>query len=282
MTTLSSRTLGLLIQVGVNALTRSDLTTMLMRAGLDDYGFRETNKQEVARSRLRGAREEAQQGDSDAHRALLRFVELMVRRLVADPEEPPEWFGELCEDLHTDGFPLTWSRTVEEPDDSRFFEGSAQVLVRYKITVADPAPVPLETQITALEAALEDRGYTLPLRHYRQAIDGLRNHKHESSNGDLRTTLEALVVQLAKDHTGFIGQGRANEGYIAIEHMVIKTKALPERDGGRMLQGLWSMIHTNGSHPGQSTADEARIRMQLVTATARFLLNHFTSDGQVV
>jgi hypothetical protein len=47
------------------------------------------------------------------------------------------------------------------------------------------------------------------------------------------------------------------------------------RSGGQLLRGVWQLNHTHGSHPGQSDADEARFRMQVITATARFLLKRF-------
>jgi hypothetical protein len=119
------------------------------------------------------------------------------------------------------------------------------------------------------------RSYRTPLFHYRQAVDCLLHHSYEAANGQLRTALEGLVVQLAEDHAGYVRQGNAGEGGAAISHLVTTTGVLPERDGGRMLRGLWQMTHTNGPHPGQSTADESRARMQLITAIARFLLNHF-------
>jgi hypothetical protein len=50
---------------------------------------------------------------------------------------------------------------------------------------------------------------------------------------------------------------------------------LHERDGGLLLRGLWQLSHTRGSHPGRSDADEARFRMQVITAAARFLRKHF-------
>ena len=56
---------------------------------------------------------------------------------------------------------------------------------------------------------------------------------------------------------------------------MIDGRYLPEDDGGMLLRGLWKLSHTNGSHPGQSDPDEARFRMQVITAVARFLLNHF-------
>lgn len=108
-------------------------------------------------------------------------------------------------------------------------------------------------------------------------MNNFGQHQYEASNGQLRTMLEALVVGLAKDKTACKGQGQAGEGGKAIAH-IVTTGALPEQDGGKMLQGLWKMTHTNGPHPGQSNADEARMRMQLITATARFLLNHFQPE----
>jgi hypothetical protein len=41
-----------------------------------------------------------------------------------------------------------------------------------------------------------------------------------------------------------------------------------------MLTGLWQMIQTNGPHAGQTDTEEARWQMQMVTATARYLLRN--------
>jgi hypothetical protein len=141
--------------------------------------------------------------------------------------------------------------------------------------------VALPQEITALESDLSTRGYTIALNHYQHAVDGLVNKKYESANGDLRAALEDLVTRLAEDHAGYqrtvdkaTGKPKANQGWLAVRHL-LDGSHLPEKDGGRLLDGLWSMTHTNGSHPGQSDAEEARFRMQVVTAVARFLLKHF-------
>ena len=57
--------------------------------------------------------------------------------------------------------------------------------------------------------------------------------------------------------------------------MVDTTGTVPPDDGGKLLHGLWAMTHTNGSHPGTSTAGEARRRLQLFTATAELVLGYF-------
>lgn len=94
--------------------------------------------------------------------------------------------------------------------------------------------------------------------------------------------IESLVKHLAVEHTGYTDTGKANQGFKAISTLYIQGgeppaaqgQPLPEKDGGRMLHGIWQILHT-GAHPGLSDADEARIRMQLCTALARFLLKHF-------
>ena len=141
--------------------------------------------------------------------------------------------------------------------------------------------MPLAPEITALESELAARGYNVALNHYRHAVDGLVNKKYESANGDLRAAFEDLVTRLAEDQAGYqrtvdkaTGQPRANQGGAAVKHL-LDGGHVPEKDGGKLLQGLWDMTHTNGSHPGQSDAEEARFRMQVVTAVARFLLRHF-------
>ena len=272
---LSDPTLGVLVEAGEH-LSRSDLLTMLQRADLLKYsplttGIKAENKAELIRARLLGARAA---GNSSAHRGLLAFATELVQREVKNPEHPPPWFGDLRETLLADGYALTWEgatpRTISTGSTGIFVRGS----IKYKILPTDAAPVPLPEQITALEAELSARGYTSVLNHYQQAIDGFTHHKYESANGDLRTALEDLVTRLAEDHTGYQRQPQANQGAAAITHM-LNSGQLPEDDGGMLLRGLWKLSHTNGSHPGQSDPDEARFRMQVITAVARFLLNHF-------
>jgi hypothetical protein len=176
-----------------------------------------------------------------------------------------DFIEELREALRADGYELTWE-IEEHPWGYEF--------IRCRLRPTDAAPVPLAPEASALEAELADRGYTDALNHYQQAVDSLLNHNYESANGQLRTALEDLVTRLARQHACYVGQGKAGEGGNAIQHM-INQGALPDRDGGKLLQGLWQMAQTRGSHPGQSDADEARFRMAVVTATARFLLNRF-------
>ncbi len=228
---------------------------------------------QVLLNNLMRTRAGAEAGNPQAHRNLLRLAQLIVEKRANHPRRMSRHqIGELREALRADGYELTWEPTSDLPND---------YTARCTILPTDAAAVPLAAETSALEVELTARGYTSVLNHYRQAVDGFANHKYESSNGDLRTFLEDLVTRLAEYHTGYQrvpgpspGQPRANQGGQAINHLVQRDH-LPEREGGKLLQGLWDVIHTNGPHPGQSDADEARFRMQVVTAIARFLLKHF-------
>jgi len=270
MTILSDPTVGLLIRVGAPAVTASHIKTLMMETGIFQYGSRDENKDELLRSRLIGARAAADAGDTEARRALLSFVEGILDYIASQRMREPDWMNAMQERLRADGFELSSTRSSHPGR-----RGG------YQLLPTDSISVPLPKEITALEADLSARGYTTALNHYQHAVDGLVNQKYESANGDLRAALEDLVTRLAEDHTGYkrvldkrTGQPRANQGGVAVGHL-IDGGYLPEADGGKLLQGLWAMTHTNGSHPGQSDAEEARFRMQIITGVGRFLLRQF-------
>ncbi|MEU6721094.1 hypothetical protein ABZ897_57405 [Nonomuraea sp. NPDC046802] len=274
MTTLSNPTLGLLIEIADQAerFGPLEVETLLMRADLQQDDFRPDHRyyegtvgttQGRMRYWVHGAREAALAGDLAARRALLAFARLIVEKTL--PTKGPQladWvrdpsgtlLGDLSEALLTDGYDLRWEGIVIE---GRWEDVEIGC---YRLVPTDATPTPLAAEINALERELELRGYMTVLNHYRQAEDGLANHKYESANGDLRTTLEDLVTRLAEDHTGYqreadrrTGQPRASQGGAAINHMV-DCSALPADNGGKHLQGLWSLTHPEGSHPGTSSA----------------------------
>jgi hypothetical protein len=267
MRVLSDPTLGLVIEAAAARFTSSELKTLMMQADVYQYGKKEGNRQEILRSRLLGARGYAEEyGDTDARLALLTFIRMLVERTVGDPENAWPWFGPLYEALLADGYELTWER--REPD--RWDDAKAS---NFQILPTDAGPVPLATEISALEQELSSCGYDVALNHYRQAVVNFELHE-EAANSQLRTALEELVMRLAEDHTNYVRPARAGDGRNAINSLT-GTLQLAGDDGGDMLKGLWAMTHTRGSHPGRSNADETRFRLHVITATARLLLHRF-------
>jgi hypothetical protein len=281
--TLSTRTLGTLVAVTVEYLRKEILRNLLMQSGLYDLdGFDPADlavqgssgppRGDILRPPLLAARARAVDGDRDAHEALLE----MVRRAVDILHRYPQARGELSalqEAMLSDGYEIRWDEPNLMPDASQ----------ACKLVPIDPDAIPVSTEITALEAELETRGYTEAHEHYRLAVKHFTEQDHPSANGQLRNMVESLIINLAVDHAGYVDTGKANQGGQAIKTLYVaggKPPAvigspLPERDGGGMLQGIWDILHSNGPHPGLSDADEARLRMQLCTGLARFLLKHF-------
>lgn len=267
MHVLSDPTLGLVVEAAADRLTASELKTMLMRADLWQFGEDKsiTNKQEIVRNRILAARDYAESyGDKDVRQSLLTFIRMLLERATSNPFHMPEWLGDLREALLADGYEIReadqWNKMVSTSN--------------YQILPTDVGPVPLSTEISALEAELRGRGYDEALAHYRQAVDAFARHDYEAANSQLRPALESLVMRLAEDHTSYTRPTKAGDGTHAIDHL-IQAPALARGDGGDMLKGLWAMSHTRGSHPGRSDADETRFRLHAITAAARLLLHRF-------
>lgn len=264
---LTDPTLGLITEAAARQFSASELKTMLMRADLWRFGEDKkiTNKQEIVRSRILAARDYGlSYDDRKVQQALLNFTCTLFERATSNPFHTPEWLGELREALLADGYEVRefnqFNKMVSSSD--------------YQILPTDAAPVPLNAEISALEAELRGRGYDEALNHYRQAVDAFSRHDYEAANSQLRTALEDLVMHLAADHTSYTRPTRAGDGTNAINQLT-QAQALAEADGGNMLKGLWAMSHTRGSHPGRSNADETRFRLHAITATARLLLHRF-------
>lgn len=270
MTTLSDPTIGLLITGATGLLNHDyeepDLISKFRGADLWRYRDDVISFADVSAMTshiLSRAQAHAEEGDGGAHRGLLKFAGLLAQEYIRYPLEPRWWLQELQDALLADGYQLT-----------RVGEEGPRHYIRCTILPTDTGPIPLAAEVSALETDLAKRGYTTVLDHYRQAVDSFIHRNYGAANGQLRTALEALVVQVAIDHASYTSNGKANQGGLAIKHLV-DNDHVPERDGGGMIHGVWQMTHTKGSHPGPSTVDEASIRMQLITAAVRFLLNRF-------
>lgn len=285
MNTLSTRTLGHVVTATIEHVSKEGLRNLLMQSGLYDLdGFDQNDlvprqmssdppRGDIFRPPLLAAQRLAAAGDRDAHEALLEVVRAAAEALYRSPQARDK-LSAIREKLVSDGYEMQWGEPNLMPG-----EHSRDC----RILPIDPDAIPVSTETTALAAELDRRGYAVAREHYRLAVKHFTEQVPTSSNAELRNMLESLIINLAVDHASYIDTGQANQGGKAIKSLYVIGgkppaeigKPLPEDDGGRMLQGIWNIQHPRGSHAGLSDADEARIRMQLNTALARFLLKHF-------
>jgi hypothetical protein len=248
--------------LAVNVFSKPDLNMLFLRAGLDKFAPGERySKSELVNAGISPALRK--RTDPAVGKGLWTFVELVAQRLAfqADGEvNPGEPLWQLREAQRSDGLDLA----VDDGVGSEPFE------VRL-LPMDDPA-APLSRQITALEADFDRLGMTAAATHYEQAVDNFRDQNFEAANGQLRSMFEAVVVHTAR-RFGFTST-RAGSGGAAINYLRTHDH-LPDDDGGMFVHGLWKIVHTNGPHPGTTTAGETHFRLLTLTGAARYLIDRF-------
>ncbi len=137
----------------------------------------------------------------------------------------------------------------------------------HRLLPSEPSSVPLAREATLLEEELKAAPLPTAAEHYRQAIDNFTAARFESSNGQLRSYLEALIPGVA-----FLrGAAAALEVQAALDHLRRAEGGLDDQEWA-IFRALWNGSQDNGPHAGLTTADEARFRLHMATACGRYLL----------
>lgn len=157
-----------------------------------------------------------------------------------------------------------------------------------------------EGQVPSLRAALPDEvdlpaaddevhqlltrfGFNVPLGHLDQAIDAHTRGDWAAANSQIRTFLEGLLNEIAS----YIDAQKAVElltsenrrAWLAEFGFLSYSRSEWTHDGKNYLNGLFKMLHTDGSHPGLSDEDHSTFRLHLGLITGRVLLRRL-NNGQ--
>jgi hypothetical protein len=264
---LSSAVIGCAADIAINAFNTGGLNIVFMRAGLGQFDPNsKSGKSALVSEVLTPALRAAGQGHKGAKDALTEFVRLVAEQIAPrSPDDeivPGTPFWRLREAARSDGFDLR----------AEFSADAAARPIGVRLLPLDEPKMPLSEEITALEADFARLGLTVALNHYRQAVKNFVDQDFETANGALRTMLESVIIHFAVAK-GF-RQARQGDGGNAIAYLR-DNGHLPERDGGDFVRGLWWITHTNGPHPGTTTAGEVHFRMLTLTGAARYLIDRF-------
>lgn len=129
-----------------------------------------------------------------------------------------------------------------------------------------PDPAAMAPEMSALEQDLDDRGFTIALKHYRQSIDNHRSENLEASNGQLRSFLENLLIEVCAEETGKTTKDPKG----AVDRLLNATTI--DGDEAQLLKGLIGVSNKRGAHHGLTDEEEALFRLHFSTAAARYLL----------
>jgi len=129
-----------------------------------------------------------------------------------------------------------------------------------------PQPAQLAPQISLLESNLKSASLGIAARHYGQAADNFASGNFEAANGQLRSFLEDLFIQICMKKTG-----RESKHPTSALQKLHQSGYLEEAEW-RFLKEHWAACQSNGPHSGLTERSEALFRFHVATAIARYLL----------
>ena len=144
------------------------------------------------------------------------------------------------------------------------------------IRAALPTQIQLPQTDDEVHQLLKSAGFATPLGHLDQAIEAHTRGDWAACNSQLRTFLESLFDDIARNVRPQEAAQRpssenrrallAEIGFLAMDRNEWT------QDGKNYINGLVKMLHTEGSHPGLSDEDHSTFRLHVVLVTARTFL----------
>lgn len=118
--------------------------------------------------------------------------------------------------------------------------------------------------------------FNTPLGHLDQAIDAHARGDWAACNSQLRTFLESLLDDIAgsvrPQEAAQLPSSENRRALLADAGFLAVDRNEWTQDGKNYLNGLFKMLHTQGSHPGLSDEDHSTFRLHVVLVTAGMLL----------
>lgn len=215
----------------------------------------------------------------------------LQRALVNIAVSAPDWvkskapWRKFVAGLRFDGFEVTTTQIPDPSGRASIFSDDPIMVKALELRRMLPEDIPeldFREAESELEMLLNKHGFEVALGHLAQARSSFQRGDWAASNSQLRTFLESYLTEIA-----------AALGYTGANMMVERLKFLGELDPpflmpaynewlpkdkkprSQFLEGLWSRMHPEGSHPGLSEEDDATFRLQVCLISARLFLRRF-------
>ncbi|WP_204360028.1 hypothetical protein [Ralstonia sp. GX3-BWBA] len=250
------------------ALTQAHFDQMLFRLSLEDSIPFDTSQSTSKKAALL-AREVAKNGDRiiPTVDGQVTLEEAVVREAVAltsmSPYSRREQQERLERALALDGFVIQWN---EDPG-----MGEPPLL-----RAALPGEVHLSKTDDEVHQLLKHFGFTVSLGHLDQAIEAHTRGDWAAANSQIRTFMESLFDGIAENidpaQAAAAGSSENRRAMLAKLEFLSAQRNEWTADGKNYINGLFKMLHTEGSHPGLSDEDRSTFRLQLALVTARTFL----------
>lgn len=151
------------------------------------------------------------------------------------------------------------------------------------IRAALPGEIQLPEADDEVHRLLKFFGFSTPLGHLDQAVEAHTRGDWAACNSQLRTFIESLFDDIARNvrpvETATRPSSENRRALLADVGFLSTARNEWTQDGKNYINGLFKMLHTEGSHPGLSDEDHATFRLHVVLVTARTFLRRL-ANGQ--
>lgn len=110
--------------------------------------------------------------------------------------------------------------------------------------------------------------------HYRQAHESFTASNWEAANGQIRSFMEDLLIELGKRETS---KTRPDPS-AALQDL--RDQGFIDHPEWQMFRGFWQGIQDNGPHHGLSYEQEALFRLHSATSITRYLIHKSQAGGR--
>lgn len=149
------------------------------------------------------------------------------------------------------------------------------------LRAALPREIDLPKTDDEVHQLLKRFGFTTPLGHLNQAIEAHTRGDWAAANAQARTffesILDAIANHLRPEQASQLSSENRRALLSEIKFLSVERHEWTP-DGKNFINGLFKMLHTDGSHPGLSTNDHCTLRLHLVLITARAFLRRLNGS----
>lgn len=203
----------------------------------------------------------------DTAHGRMALAEAVIREAVATLRGGSLWEPQkrLEQALAREGFALRW----EDKGLDSWSESPPRLVPAMPVAVGE------DQADDEVQGLLESKGFARSAGHLEQALEAHTRGHWAAANSQLRAFLESLVEEIA-GAIGIAGAGQLTpENRLAAlckKGFLSSAQREWSGDGKNYLNGLFRMLHSEGSHAGLSDADHSTFRVHVVLVTARLFL----------
>lgn len=167
--------------------------------------------------------------------------------------------------LALDGYVVSWNEDSRTP----------------LLWAALPGEVDLPATDDEVHQLLKQFKFTVSLGHLDQAIAAHARGDWAAANSQTRTFMEGLLSDIASyidpQEAAALASSESSRAWLVARGFLSSSRNEWTNDGKNYLNGLFKMLHTDGSHPGLSDEDHSTFRLHLGLITGRTLLRRLNN-----